>query len=466
MKKIISLMLMVAMLLTALPAMADDVRTSGLYTYKIKGNGTIEITQFSWANNSGDIYIPNMIDGYVVSSIGDNAFDPQYDYLEVSLGNQTVYTAKSVGVTLPNSVTSIGNFAFKDANLSFINIPTSVQYIGDGAFNNCTDIQFKVAPNHSYFAEIDGALYQKQQKMLVAAPISESIVIPEGIVSIQNYALCRTSMELKMNVEGYINSPYTITISLPSTLKSIGDYAFQARKLESDGNLLPSDLVSIGVSAFEDCSLDSFTIPASVTSIWERVFANVDYNDRSGTITIPPNSQLTCIPDEVFLNINHTVTIQSRNITQVGSYAFAGLEKVLKNNYSVKIDIATGALANIEVWGDYAFYSDTSRSKGTTFLKVPTTLAISKDITTLPAGFNLLIDIPAHIEEIESNAFTDNVDVVDYYLPSTIQKIAVNAFPKGSTFVVDAGSYAELWCSENGFGYSIEGQEDDLSWLN
>ena len=67
--------------------------------------------------------------------------------------------------------------------------------------------------------------------------------------------------------------------------------------------------------------------------------------------------------------------------------------------------------------------------------------------------------------EIKSNAYTDNVDVVDYYLPSTVKIIAVDAFPKGSTFIVDADSYAELWCSENGFGYSIEGQ-DNLDWLN
>ena len=77
----------------------------------------------------------------------------------------------------------------------------------------------------------------------------------------------------------------------------------------------------------------------------------------------------------------------------------------------------------------------------------------------------MLINIPEHIVEIKSKAFTDNVAVVDYYLPATIKKIAVDSFPKGSTFIVDASSYAELWCSENGFGYSIKGQEDDLSWL-
>ncbi len=116
-----------------------------------------------------------MIDGYVVSSIGDNAFNPEYNYPDVDSYERILYTSKAVGVTLPDSVKSIGNFAFMDANLLSINIPTSVQHIGDGAFINCTGIQFKVAPNHSYFAEIDGVLYQKQHKALVAAPISKSM---------------------------------------------------------------------------------------------------------------------------------------------------------------------------------------------------------------------------------------------------------------------------------------------------
>ncbi len=409
-----------------------------------------------------------MIDGYVVSSIGDNAFNPEYNYPDVNPYERILYTKKAVGVTLPDSVKSIGNFAFMDANLSSINIPASVQHIGDGAFINCTGIQFKVAPNHSYFAEIDGVLYQKQQKALVAAPISTSISIPEGIVSIQNYALCRSSMELSMSVDRYIHTSFTINLSLPSTLKTIGDHAFEGRRLEGDGNLLPANLVSIGASAFEGCTLTSFEIPASVASIGQRAFANVDNKSEHYTITIPANSQLTSIPDEAFLNIHHKVIIESSNITEVGNYAFADVKRNFGLSQNAKIDISESALSKIKTWGDYAFYKK-SYSNGTTILntvKILETLEINEEVTFLPAGFNLLINIPQHVVEIKSKAFTEDVDVVDYYLPSTVKKIATDAFPKGSTFIVDAGSYAELWCNENGFGYSIEGQQDDYSWLN
>ncbi len=215
--------------------------------------------------------------------------------------------------------------------------------------------------------------------------------------------------------------------------------------------------------------MTSFEIPASVASIGQRAFANVDNKSEHYTITIPANSQLTSIPDEAFLNIHHKVIIESSNITEVGNYAFAGIVPYIGLSQNVKIDISESALSKIKTWGDYAFYSDTSLSKGKTILnaaEILETLEINEEVTFLPAGFNLLINIPQHVVEIKSKAFTEDVDVVDYYLPSTVKKIATDAFPKGSTFIVDAGSYAELWCNENGFGYSIEGQQDDYSWLN
>ena len=90
-------------------------------------------------------------------------------------------------------------------------------------------------------------------------------------------------------------------------------------------------------------------------------------------------------------------------------------------------------------------------------------VSFSSKLTTIPAGFELTVPLPDTVTAISSYAF--NSVVTDYQLSSSLTNIAVDAFPKGSTFVVDEGSYAELWCSENGFGYSIEGQ-DNLDWLN
>lgn len=47
-----------------------------------------------------------------------------------------------------------------------------------------------------------------------------------------------------------------------------------------------------------------------------------------------------------------------------------------------------------------------------------------------------------------------------------LEYIAEDAFAIGSTFIVEPDSYALRWCKENGFGYKINGEKQDLDWLN
>ena len=463
MKKTIALLLALIMLLSAVPAFASNTHTNGLYTYEIKDDDTITITKFDWSHNEGDINVPDTIDGYTVTAIGDGAFDAEYNLLDVYFGKAELYSKESVGVMLPNTIVSIGNFAFRDANLSFINLPENLQHIGDGAFIDCNKIQFKIASIHPKFAVIDGALYGKENKELIFAPLTEELKIPEGIVSIRNYAMYHSNMEnqicdMKIRLIG------DTSISAPSTLESIGDYAFSGRSL--NGNLFREGVVSIGESAFEDCELGNVRIPTTITTLGKKAFANVEPQKVGQTITIPANSQLTVIPAETFINVRHSIHIESANLKEVGDYAFAGLKNDTGNDYYVKVEIGADTFQNIEKLGDYAFFTDSPFVKtGTTIVNYEN-IVLSSQLTTLPAGFNMLVEIPDNITTISSQAFTENISVVDYYLPNTISEIEADAFPKISTFIVDAGSYAEQWCNENGFGYTVEGQEDDLSWLN
>lgn len=63
MKKLICWACILVMFMTALPAMADNARKSGQYTYQIKGNGTITINQSSTGEEQWENLYPNMIDG-------------------------------------------------------------------------------------------------------------------------------------------------------------------------------------------------------------------------------------------------------------------------------------------------------------------------------------------------------------------------------------------------------------------
>lgn len=84
-------------------------------------------------------------------------------------------------VTLPNSVTIIGDSAFERTDLKSITMPIGVTSIGNNAFYLCTGLT--------------------------------SVVIPNGVTNIGNYAfrLC-----LKLN-----------SVAIPSSVTSIGDGAFR-----------------------------------------------------------------------------------------------------------------------------------------------------------------------------------------------------------------------------------------------
>ncbi|MCQ2453751.1 MAG: hypothetical protein MJ136_04205 [Clostridia bacterium] len=74
MKKCLFAVALLAALLVSSICYAANTGTSGLFSYAIKGNGTVEITGFDWARNREDIYVPQYIDGYSVTSIGEKAF--------------------------------------------------------------------------------------------------------------------------------------------------------------------------------------------------------------------------------------------------------------------------------------------------------------------------------------------------------------------------------------------------------
>lgn len=121
MKRFAGLILVFVMLLAALPAMADETRKSGDFRYTLKNNGTATIVGYTGGEDS--IIIPQMLDGYTVTAIGDEAFDNSlglYGY-----GNKT-YSS----VTLPDTIKSIGEFAFRDTKITSINLPNGLEDIG------------------------------------------------------------------------------------------------------------------------------------------------------------------------------------------------------------------------------------------------------------------------------------------------------------------------------------------------
>lgn len=123
------------------------------------------------------------------------------------IGNNTVTNVidKNIkNVDIPNSVTKIGAYVFKNCtSLKAITIPNSVTKIGDGAFYNCKSLKSINIPNS--ITKIGDSTFEVCKSL-------KSITIPNSVTKIGNYAF-----------SGCISLS---SITIPNSVTEIGAYVF------------------------------------------------------------------------------------------------------------------------------------------------------------------------------------------------------------------------------------------------
>ena len=164
------------------------------------------------------------------------------------------YLSKGENFIIPNSVTSIGNSAFKNcSSLQSVTISDSVTSIGDWAFSDCSSLQSVTIPDS--VTRIGNWVFLNCSSL-------QSVIIPDSVTSIGDLVFNGCS------------SLYSVTI--PDSVTSIGNRAFEGcSSLQSV--TIPDSVTSIGNWVFSNCkSLQSITIPDSVTSIGNDAFSGCE----------------------------------------------------------------------------------------------------------------------------------------------------------------------------------------------
>ena len=388
--------------------------TSGDWTYSVSDNQAT-ITGYSGAG--GAVVIPSVVNEISVVKVGDS-------YPSIfGEGNSTV-----TNVTIPDSVTSIGIYAFSDCyNLTSITIPDSVTSIGYDAFGSCTSLSSVTIPdsvtyigNNAFYNctsltsfTIPGSVTYIGNTAFDSCTNLASVTIPDSVTSIGKYAFSYCTNLTSITVDagnlnysssdgvlfnklqtlllqypaGILDNSYTI----PDSVTSIGEFAFDfCTSLTSI--TIPDSVTSIGYAAFNSCtSLASVTIPDSVTSIGSYAFESCS---NLASITIPDS--VTSMGNYAFESCTSltSVTLPATLFVE-GNYSDYSLlaeqvrvEKTSIDAFVVNAETAARTAGNADVTSDPATYSLYTAGNVSTAEAASRTLGRG-DVTSAPATYSL-----------------------------------------------------------------------------
>ena len=309
-------------------------------------------------------------------------------------------------VILPSSLKSIGISAFEGTSLSKIELPSSLTYIGENAFANIKTLTEVTIPK-----SVESASYAFYGDVNL-----KKVIFEDGIVTIPPRVLHNTGIE---------------EIVLPSSVKTIGSYAFSnskslekiylldgVRQIEEgafsgDSKLsvveLPKTLTEISRDVFSETpSLTHIILPSGITNIRDGAFYN------SGLLSIALPDELTEIGHGAFSRTHLSEIYLPKKLNSLGLNTFSNIDTLRKVTVT----------SNINIRSDWFSPFDSSPLK---------TVIIEEGVTKIPSRlfYNqkgiMNINLPSTMKEIGESAF-QNTSLKTVLFPSAIENIGAFAF--------------------------------------
>ena len=376
-------LLIAAGLLLSCGGVYADAEYSFEYRITDEEKKEAEITGFHSTGGIANVVVPDHIDGYKITRIGECAFE------SCAIG----------GIELPDTVADIGDGAFKGCEglgtikwsknlrwigknafedcwcLKTLEFPERLETIGDEAFWNCVNLTTVTVPDSTY--EIGGGAFYMCRDL-------SSISLPSSLTSIGGSAFGYTA---------YMDDP----ANWKESRLYIGTNLIKADKKLSGHVEIRGGTTCIASEAFSGCTaIVLFDLPASVVGISENAFGNSAQNAKINIVETHPRYRVVdnCLIDKT----NGTLIAAfsgfrlpyNRTLKRIGKGAFSG------NNNISRINVPYG----VEEIGDYAFENCRNLSQ----LELPDTLKSIGVIAFENCGLTLL-SLPDSVRSVGFMAF-------------------------------------------------------------
>ncbi len=420
---------------------------SGDYKFTVSGR-TATITGYT--GSASNISLPQTLNGYMVTTIGDGVFQGNKTITSVyipdsivTIGANAFEGSDLLQVSGMQKVTSMGAYAFANTDLTAFTIPSGLVALPEGALMNTritgivipttlTSIGAKAFAGCTQLANYAGAAGKGTSYRLASIGSGAfsgctkltSLYIPSSVTSISSDFVDGCTNLAAFEVHGsnpnfldfngvlFSRSYSTTLLRFPPAMNMS---SLDLSDFKADNGKVT--IVSIASGAFANSRyLKSVTLPSTITSI----SANAFLNSSITSISIP--TTVTSIGTSAFQGSNLTSVIIPSSVKTISNRAFQSC----KNLTSVTINSGATSI------NPYAFYNCTSLTK---------------------------VSIPTTVTYIGDYAFANCSSLEDITIPDSVTTIATGAFKdanKNLRIRCVENSAAHVYAKENGINVYLE----------
>lgn len=342
------------------------------------------------------VVIPATYNGKPVTTIAENAFE---------------YQLLIENITLPDTLTTIGNYSLKCENLRSIDLPEGLLSIGDSVYSGAYDLKEIVIPStvthlgtgvFSYCSSLTSVIFNNDMTTIPDYSFHQcfsltTFIVPEGVTSIGEWAFRKCDA--------------LTTVTLPDSLLTIDREAFN--ETNSLTNLiLPEGLETIGYAAFAKSGLTNLIIPNTVIEVGNEAWY---YCSSLETLTIGSQVQSIFVPRD----FKGLVSLESITVDE-NNAIYYDLDGVLYMNH-----------------------------EGVVLLKYPqhkvsSSLIIPEGVTWIANSAVAKADIsevyiPDSVLGLDNYAFLDCINLEEVYLSDQVASLGYGAFGNCDNLTIRTG---------------------------